>query len=143
MRVSVLHWNRPAECLATVEALRAVGLPLEITVVDNHSNADAISELEAALPPDVELVKLPANIGWGPAHNVVLRRWLEEESSEFCVVSAHDALPQEDCLAHVVRALELHPTWGMACPEYGTPEILLGSPRCAPRCGLAKSGRHV
>ena len=123
MRVSVLHWNRPAECIATLRSLRASGLPLEITVVDNHSSAAALGELEASLPADVDLVRLPANVGWGPAHNVVLRRWLDEEQSEFCVVSAHDALPQGDCLAEVVRALESHPSWGMACPEYGSAEI--------------------
>jgi N-acetylglucosaminyl-diphospho-decaprenol L-rhamnosyltransferase len=123
MRVSVLHWNRPVECVATVRLLRASGLPLAITVIDNHSTDGALRELAAALPPEVELVKLPANIGWGPAHNVVLRRWLQDEHSEFSIVCAHDALPQGDCLGQVVRALESHPSWGMACPEYGTPEV--------------------
>jgi N-acetylglucosaminyl-diphospho-decaprenol L-rhamnosyltransferase len=122
MRASVLHWNRPAECVATLEALSAQGVPLEITVVDNGSTPENLRALELALPPSVELLRLPANVGWGAAHNVVLRRWLDRETSEFCLVSAHDALPQGACLGKVWRALEAHPTWGMACPEYGKPE---------------------
>jgi GT2 family glycosyltransferase len=122
MRVSVLHWNRPVECLDTVAILRGCGLALEIVVVDNCSESENVRKLEAELPKDVELLRLPENLGWGRAHNVALRRWLESETSEFCIVAAHDAMPQGDCLARLKEALQAHPKWGMACPEYGNPE---------------------
>ncbi len=122
MRVSILHWNRPDECLATIANLRAAGLPLEMTVVDNHSTAENLHSLAVQLPLDVEVIKLPQNVGWGPAHNVVLRRWLETETSEFCLIAAHDALPQGDCLAQLIKGLQEHGDWGMVCPEYGQPE---------------------
>jgi GT2 family glycosyltransferase len=123
MRVSVLHWNSPAACLATVAALRASGLPLEITVVDNGSSPENRTELERGLAQDVEVLPVPANLGWGAAHNLVLRRWLDHEESEFCIVSAHDARPAADCLVRVLRELAAHPDWGMACPEYGVAEV--------------------
>lgn len=122
MRVSIVHWNRPAECVATVTALRGQGLPLEITIVDNGSSAENLSALRARLP-DVEIVELPTNVGWGRAHNEVLRRWLDRETSEFCVVCAHDALPEPGCLPRLIDALREHMEWGMACPEYGAPEL--------------------
>ena len=78
VQVSIVHWNRPIECLATVQALNRQGLPLVITVVDNHSSADARKTL-TALPGDVELISLPDNRGWGAAHNEVLRQWVERE----------------------------------------------------------------
>jgi GT2 family glycosyltransferase len=106
-----------------VAALRAAGLPLQITVVDNGSHPDALTALAASLPHDVELLRLAANVGWGAAHNVVLRRWLDEDASPFCVVCAHDALPQGACLARLRQALDTNPSWGMACPEYGSPEV--------------------
>jgi GT2 family glycosyltransferase len=121
MRVSILHWNRPAECLATVASLRSSGLPLEMTIVDNQSAPENVRHLEASLPGDVDVVRLPRNVGWGPAHNVLLRRWLENEESEFCIIAAHDALPQGDCLAQLLKGLGEHSDWGMACPEYGEP----------------------
>ena len=122
MRVSILHWNRPAECLATIAALRESGLALKLTVVDNQSAEENLSALEAELPFDVELMKLPKNVGWGPAHNFVLRRWLKEENSEFCIVAAHDALPQGNCLRELSKGTRrASAKWGMVCPEYGEP----------------------
>jgi N-acetylglucosaminyl-diphospho-decaprenol L-rhamnosyltransferase len=123
MRVSIVHWNRPAECLATLEALRQQGVALELTVVDNNSTPENIETLECGLPGEVDLIRLPANLGWGSAHNIVLRRWLEDESTEFCVVSAHDALPRPGCLERLVDALHRRSDWGMACPENGTAEV--------------------
>jgi GT2 family glycosyltransferase len=121
MRVSILHWNRPVECLTTIANLRESGLPLEITVVDNQSKPENLERLRAELPEGVEVITLPQNVGWGPAHNVVIRRWLETEKSDYCIVAAHDALAQDDCLAKLVKAIEQHPDWGMVCPEYGEP----------------------
>jgi N-acetylglucosaminyl-diphospho-decaprenol L-rhamnosyltransferase len=123
MRVSIVHWNRPEECLATVAALRDQPLPVHVTVVDNHSRHEHLATLESRLPADVELIPLSENVGWGRAHNVVLRRWIEEESTPFCLVSAHDAIPGVDCVAQLVEALDRHENWGMACPEYGRPEL--------------------
>jgi N-acetylglucosaminyl-diphospho-decaprenol L-rhamnosyltransferase len=123
VRASILHWNRPTECLATVAALRTQGVPLQLTIIDNQSSAESLRVLEAGLPADVELIRLPENVGWGRAHNLVLRRWIEQESSRFCVIGAHDALPQQACLTRLMEALEEHPDWGMACPEYGRSEI--------------------
>lgn len=122
MRVSILHRNRPIECLATIAAIRAAGMPMDITVVDNHSRPELLAQLVQGLPRDLELLVLKANVGWGAAHNVVLRRWLETERSAFCLVSAHDALPRADCVAQLLLALRTHPDWGMACPQYGVPE---------------------
>lgn len=75
------------------------------------------------MPPYVELMTLNSNIGWGPAHNFVARRWLEDETSKYLLVSAHDALPQKNCVAQLVTAMDAHPRWGMACPEYGVAEL--------------------
>lgn len=123
MRISIVHWNRPAECLKTVETLRRQGMAVDVTVVDNKSTPDNLEVLERGLPEDVELICLPANLGWGPAHNIVLRRWLSEETTEFCAVSAHDALPQAGCLGQLVAALQRYSDWGAACPEYGAAEV--------------------
>ena len=117
--VSILHWNRPAECLATVAAFRASGLPFAITVIDNASQPEHRARLQSELPSDVEWLPLAANLGWGRAHNIVLRRWLSAEASPFCFVSAHDAVPADNCLARLLQAMEEHPSWGLACPEYG------------------------
>jgi GT2 family glycosyltransferase len=135
-RVSIVHWNRPEECLATVAAFQSASINLAIEVVDNHSTDEAFARLRDSLPEGVVLSRLPENVGWGSAHNVVLERWLEDGAEAFCFVSAHDALPEPGCLEALLDAMRAHPSWGMACPEYGKGELpvygLLRGPRVVP-----------
>ncbi len=119
----ILHWNRPEECLRTVNAFRAQGVPLRIQVIDNHSEPEALRALAGCLPPDVQLMILGENKGWGGAFNVVLQEWLATQGSDFCFVSAHDALPSEGCIELVLRAMMEDHRIGIACPEYGISEI--------------------
>ncbi len=119
----ILHWNQPQACLATVEAFRAQGLPLRVTVVDNDSDADAYGKLQAELDSSVTLVRLDDNKGWGGGFNVVLRRWLHSTSGSYCLLSAHDALPEPDCVRLLLAAAEADPKVGIACPQYPEPFI--------------------
>jgi len=119
----VLHWNRPEECLRTVEALRAQGGPVSLIVVDNHSTPEALRSLTERLPSDVGVVRLEENKGWGGAFNIVMQSWLTSGDSEFCFIAAHDAIPGEGCLELLRQAMLNDPRIGIACPEYGVPEV--------------------
>jgi N-acetylglucosaminyl-diphospho-decaprenol L-rhamnosyltransferase len=119
----ILHWNRPEECLRTLEAFRAQNVELDVCVIDNHSEPEALRSLEDRLPAGVRLVKLSENKGWGGAFNVVMRQWLTNGGSEFCFIAAHDAIPAEGCMELLVRGMTADSRIGIACPEYGTPEI--------------------
>jgi N-acetylglucosaminyl-diphospho-decaprenol L-rhamnosyltransferase len=121
--VFVLHWNRPTECAATVEAILAQDFPVAVKVIDNASQEEALCALRKNLPSCVEVQRLSENKGWGPALNVVLSEWLSNSDSEFCFVSAHDAVPAEHCLRMLVESMHEDPRIGIACPEYGTSEI--------------------
>ncbi len=126
--VVIVHWNRPQECLKTIACFQAQGIPLAITVVDNASEASNFDTLKRSLPSSVELVRLEANKGWGGGLNVLLRQWLDENGPEYCFVSAHDALPETGCLRALLDCMSHHPRVGIACPEYGKPEIPQYSP---------------
>lgn len=119
----ILHWNRPDECLRTVNAFRAQDVPLDIQVIDNHSEPAAFKSLAERLPPDVRLRVLHENRGWGGAFNLVLKEWLAADGREFCFISAHDAIPSEGCVELVLRSMMEDPRIGIACPEYGISEI--------------------
>src|SRR6201987_3166217 len=120
----ILHWNRPDECLRTVNAFRAQSVPLQICIVDNHSDPEALEALIVRLPPDVQLLGLKEKRGWGGAFNSVLKEWLRAGGNEFCFISAHDAIPAEGCIELVLRAMMEEHRIGIACPEYGISEIL-------------------
>ena len=119
----VVHWNQPSTCLRTVSAFSAKGIPLRITVIDNDSTSDAFTQLQAELPPAVSLVRLDDNKGWGGALNVILRRWLREEGNPYCFISAHDAMPERDCLRFILAVAEADPRIGIACPQYPDPFV--------------------
>lgn len=123
VKLLVVHWNQPEACAATVCALVAQGLPLRVTVIDNHSESAAWEELRAKLEPSIEIVRLEENRGWGGALNVVLQRWLSEEANPFCLMSAHDAMPAADCLQLLVAAAEADPRRGIVCPQYPEPFV--------------------
>ena len=129
--VFIVHWNRPAECVRAVRCFLEQSLPVSISVVDNASEPENYQALREQLPAGVELVRLEENKGWGGGLNVLLRRWLEEKSEgqPFCFISAHDALPQDECLKMLLEGARGDKRLGIACPEYGSPRDL---PRYSP-----------
>ncbi|MEP6685895.1 MAG: glycosyltransferase family 2 protein [Verrucomicrobiota bacterium] len=114
----VVHWNRPAECVGTVQSLLAQGINLRVTVIDNHSSPEALCVLRSGLDPGIEILKLAENKGWGPALNVALQQWLSAGGSPWCFISAHDAVPAPDCLSLLLQAAENDERVGIACPQY-------------------------
>lgn len=125
--VYILHWNRPQECLRAIESFFVQGVPIHITVIDNASNPDRLKTLSDGLPSGVELLRLDENLGWGKGFNVVLAKWLQGKE-DYCFVSAHDALPQPDCLRMLLDAMQNDAKVGIACPEYGVPHVAKFSP---------------
>lgn len=114
----VVHWNQPLECIATVNTLRDQNVSLKTIVVDNDSKPEAFQLLKSQIDPATEIVRLPENKGWGGALNIVLRKWLQDEKNPYCLISAHDAAPQPDCLRLLVEAAQADPRVGIACPHY-------------------------
>ena len=57
----ILHWNCPEECLRTINAFRVQGVPLQIQVIDNTSEPEALRSLRVCLPPDVQVITLGEN----------------------------------------------------------------------------------
>ena len=118
----ILHWNRPEECLRTVQEFRKQSVPLDIHVIDNASEPAALRVLESRLPSGCRLVEMQENKGWGGAFNVVLQEWLSGSGNEFCLIAAHDAVPGEGCIELLLDGMK-DSRIGIACPEYGVPEV--------------------
>jgi N-acetylglucosaminyl-diphospho-decaprenol L-rhamnosyltransferase len=114
----VVHWNRPDECARTVRALLDQAVPLQVIVIDNNSATDACQALRSKIGPEIEVMRLPENKGWGPALNVALRGWLQSGQNSYCLISAHDADPAPGCVALLLEAMERDPRIGIACPQY-------------------------
>jgi N-acetylglucosaminyl-diphospho-decaprenol L-rhamnosyltransferase len=117
-RLFIVHWNRPLECLGAIRSF-AEQLPgIRIHVLDNNSSTASYEILRNQIDSSVEVLRFRENKGWGPALNVALRKWLEEETGSYCFLSAHDAGPGPDCLGRLLNAMEADPKLGIACPQY-------------------------
>ena len=114
----IVHRGRPHHCLGALAALRRQGVDVRPVVVDNGSEPEDLEALRAGAP-DVEVVLLGANRGYGPAANVGLRRWLESGEGEWVVVAPDDAMPDADCLAALLAAVRNRPRVGVVSAEFG------------------------
>ncbi|MBV9007916.1 MAG: glycosyltransferase [Verrucomicrobia bacterium] len=114
----IVHWNRPDECAATAAAFRAQLADMRVLILDNHSAEETLARLRAQVDASVKILRLPQNKGWGPALNVALQQWLDDNTSEYCLISAHDAQPAPRCLPLLIEAMNGDEKLGIACPEY-------------------------
>jgi GT2 family glycosyltransferase len=114
MTAFVVHWNQPRECAATVRRLRTEAN--RVVVIDNASTQTSYDLLRSET--DAGILRLNENKGWGPALNIALTKWLKDETEPFCVISAHDAAPEKDCIGLLVTAMQRNPSIGIACPQY-------------------------
>jgi N-acetylglucosaminyl-diphospho-decaprenol L-rhamnosyltransferase len=117
-KLIVVHWNRPRECAATIRSFAAQLSDVRILVLDNNSSTANYEALRQETDPSIEILRLEKNKGWGPALNLALRKWLNDETGSYCFVSAHDAEPGPDCLPRLLNAMETDPQLGIACPQY-------------------------
>jgi N-acetylglucosaminyl-diphospho-decaprenol L-rhamnosyltransferase len=120
--IVIVHRDQPERCIRTARAFLSQDIGVQLIVVDNGSAADAVERIERSLP-EADVVALGANRGFGPAANVGLSRWLEQGDSEWAVVSAHDALPEPDCLRQLLDAVAARPRAGLASAVYGEPNV--------------------
>ena len=114
----IVHWNRPQECIRTVESFRGQDSTFNVIIVDNGSRPEAKESLERSIQ-NATIIGLSTNIGWGPAVNVGLRHWMAHHAEEWVIVAPHDAMPHEGCLRLLFDELGRQPRAGIGCAEYG------------------------
>jgi GT2 family glycosyltransferase len=122
--VVILHWNRPDRCVGTVARFlgQEVAGGIRVVVVDNGSTAAALATVRAGIPPEVEVVELPYNHGFGPGANAGFRHVLAHPHPEdvgWVGLAPHDAEPAPDCLARMLAAVGERPRAGLACADFG------------------------
>jgi GT2 family glycosyltransferase len=115
--VVIVHREQPERCARTVRSLLEQDVTVRITVVDNGSSPAALDRFGRQVP-DVEVVPLGANRGFGPAANVGMRRWLERGGGQWVAVAPHDAILEPGCLRRLLAAIDGRPRAGLASAVY-------------------------
>ena len=103
LRVFVVHWNQPAACAATIKNLFEQEVPLRITIIDNGSSEENVEMIQGLSDSTLNIIRLPENLGWGPALNMALKTWLDTEQGAYSLIAAHDAKlgPTGVCLSRL------------------------------------------
>lgn len=122
--VVILHWNRPARVVPTVERFLAQDVPggVRVVVVDNGSDPDAVAEVRARLPAGVALVELAENRGFGPGANAGYRHVLAHprpDDGPWIGLAPDDAEPAPGCLARMVASAGSRPRAGLVSADFG------------------------
>ncbi len=115
----IVHRDKPAPVLRTVERFLAQSLPPRIVVVDNGSSPEARREVRRGLPDGVELIEAGANTGFGPGANIGFRWFLAHDPAPWLAVCPHDANPLPGCVARLVAVVDAQPRAGLASADVG------------------------
>ncbi len=129
--VSIVSYNNADELRGVLDSLFAAtkGVELTVYVVDNHSTDDTRA-LVTQYYPQVTLIALEDNVGFGAAHNRVLSRL----SSDYHAILNPDITFSEDVLSALCDYLDAHEEAVLATPLIlntdGTPQAV---PRVLPK----------
>ncbi|MBZ4219927.1 MAG: glycosyltransferase family 2 protein [Chlorobium sp.] len=114
--IVVLNWNGAEVTLACLESLAPVMSPsCRVLVVDNGSTDGSPEKIRAAFP-DIELLLLPANIGYAGGNNAGFRRVLEMKA-EFVIFLNNDTIVDACFCAPLLDTLNRKPSAGIAVPK--------------------------
>ncbi len=98
----VVNWNRPADTITCLESLASQqNVHLHVLVVDNGSTDGSAAQIQAAFP-EVEMVRSPENLGYGPGANLGIRRALQA-GAEYILLLNNDATIAQDALSQLLK----------------------------------------
>ncbi len=114
--VVVLNWNLPGDTIACVRSLQA-GLPAaaQILIVDNSSSDDSVAQFRASFGATVELLTMPANLGFAGGMNAGIRAALRAGAGSVLLLN-NDTIVHEAMLERLLQAGNGLPQAGVLGP---------------------------
>jgi len=121
--IVIPNWNGHKLLKICLPSLTAqTFLDFEIIVVDNGSTDESIQYIEENFP-QVNLIKLPLNIGFSPAAN----KGILVSKGTYIILINNDTKVDKDCIRNLVSAANLHPEVGMVAAkmlQFFNPELI-------------------
>ncbi len=123
--VVVVSWNSYDDLVACLRSLTAVGLRLEVVVVDNASG-DGSAGAARSTYPEATVIEASENLGFGPASN---RGW-HATRAPYVLFLNPDAVVTPGALEALCAILDTRPDVGIVAPATrnadGTPQVSFG-----------------
>ena len=112
----LVSWNVRDLLLRCIDSLKADGVSV-IVVLDNDSKDDSVAAVRRA-HPDVELVELDHNTGFGGGVN----RAVPHTSTKYVLVTTPDVYVEPGSTKALQAVLDEHPDVGFVAPRIDTPD---------------------
>lgn len=103
--------NYIRECL---NSLRTSTYPHKVIIVDNNSQDNTVKIIQAEYP-EIELIKLHHNVGFGKANNIGIK-YAYEKGADYLFLLNQDAYILENTFSELVHAAEENSGYGILSP---------------------------
>lgn len=119
LSVTICSWNTRDDLRVCLQSLRDVAAEarIETIVVDNNSEDRSAQMVEAEFP-EVKLIAMSVNLGFGRAHN----KAFEVARGEVLFPLNSDAVMHEGCFTWVLELLRSDPNIGIVGPKLLNPD---------------------
>jgi GT2 family glycosyltransferase len=112
----VVNWNLKEETNRCLESLEKSTLPTRVVLVDNGSLDGSVSYLERRFP-EIDIIRLGANIGFGRACNMAIQRILTRDQCRYIFLLNNDAVVHPQALTRLMEAAQANPSAGIFGPK--------------------------
>lgn len=114
--IIVVNWNGKNDTIECIKSLKLLDYPnYDIIVVDNGSTDGSQKVLKKKFP-DITLIELKENIGYGGAANEGIKLAIKR-GSDYVFPINNDIILDKNLLKELVRVAESDPKIGMVCPK--------------------------
>jgi|APCry1669188970_1035186.scaffolds.fasta_scaffold01650_5 GT2 family glycosyltransferase len=114
--IVVINWKLKETTLDCIRSVEQSGTPCRVLVVDNGSD-DGSAEYLAEHSPQIEIIALPKNVGFGRACNIAIRRVLTDPTSEYIFILNNDAIIEPQTIPALLDAAASAPHAGIFGPK--------------------------
>lgn len=101
-------------------SLQSSNVSLNILAINNASTDDTVLKISTSFP-SVQIIETGANLGFGKANNIGLKRALEE-NADYVFLLNQDAWVENDTLEKLIEVAEENPEYGIVSPFHLLPE---------------------
>lgn len=115
----VLYRNKKEQVLKAINSFLNTELKVKLFLVDNSPD-DSLRELEK-IDPRIEYIFNNANLGYGKAHNIAIRRSIEDNVPYHLVLNP-DVYFERGVLEKLYEYMENHPDVGNVMPKVVCPD---------------------
>ena len=111
--VIIVNYNGKDLLKACLESIKNQTFQsLEIIVIDNSSSDGSVEFIKSAYP-DVKIIPLQRNIGFGGANNAGLK----EASGDYIMLLNNDTEADRECIRNLYETMEAHPEVGICASK--------------------------